>query len=330
MPTLSLCVIVRNEAAVIDRCLASVAGAVDHTIVVDTGSTDDTAERARAAGAEVVSFPWCNDFAAARNASLDHARGDWVLVLDADEVLTPGSRASLRPLVAGATTAAFWVVLRNTQPPGELVCFVDTRIVRLFRNHPSYRFRGIIHESIERSILETGALIAASPIVVVHDGYTNASVQGGVDRGTRNLALLQAAAAREPTDAYWQYQLGATYQQLHRPVEARRHLWQALQGDGGTLTTEVRALAATKLAQLALAERRHASAVAYATRALDAAPNGCIARMVLALALMYLRRFREALPHLEWLQTNGRSQLSASDDLDALTAACLQQAAPPP
>jgi tetratricopeptide (TPR) repeat protein len=155
-------------------------------------------------------------------------------------------------------------------------------------------------------------------------------VQGGADRAGRNLGLLQAAAAREPADAYWQFQLGATYQQLRRPVEARRHLWQALESDGGTLTAEVRALAATRLAQLALAERRHGSAVAYATRALDAVPEGCISRVVLALALMYQRRFREALPHLEWLQINGRSQLSSSDDLDALAAACRQHAAPAP
>ncbi len=296
MPTVTLCVIARNEEALIGRCLASVSGAVDQVVVVDTGSTDRTADRAREAGAEVSEFSWCDDFAAARNASIERARGDWILVLDADEQLATESRAALKPLLEESRAAAFSVVVHNLQPPGELVRFQNSPIVRLFRNAPGHRYRGIIHESVTEAIVEAGGRVAPSPLVVVHDGYAHDSVQGGAGRATRNLALLQMAASKAPTDPYLQYQLGVTWRQLGNQTEARRHLRQAMESDAGTLSAEVRSLTATKLAQIALADRRHGSAVAYASRALEADPHGCIARMVMALALVHMHRYQDALP----------------------------------
>jgi glycosyltransferase involved in cell wall biosynthesis len=87
--SISLCMIVKDEAENLPRCLESVQDLVHECIVVDTGSTDATCDIATRYGARVHSFTWNNDFAAARNVSLDYATGDWVLVLDADEVLTP-------------------------------------------------------------------------------------------------------------------------------------------------------------------------------------------------------------------------------------------------
>ena len=80
--------IVKNEEQFLDQCLAALDGVAHQIVVVDTGSTDRTVQIAKAHGAEVHHFDWCDDFAAARNFALEHARGDWVLVLDADEVLT--------------------------------------------------------------------------------------------------------------------------------------------------------------------------------------------------------------------------------------------------
>ena len=72
--TLSLCVIARNEEAMLSGCLESVAGVVDEIVVVDTGSTDRTIEVALAHGARVLEKPWTDDFSAARNAALDACR----------------------------------------------------------------------------------------------------------------------------------------------------------------------------------------------------------------------------------------------------------------
>src|SRR5262249_30962404 len=87
MPRVSLCMIVRDEEANLPRCLRSAADLVDEMVVVDTGSADGTREFARRLGARVVDFAWVDSFAAARNASLDHATGEWIFWLDADEYL---------------------------------------------------------------------------------------------------------------------------------------------------------------------------------------------------------------------------------------------------
>jgi glycosyltransferase involved in cell wall biosynthesis len=92
MATLALVMIARDESRCIERCLASVRAHVDDMLVLDTGSRDDTPERARRAGARVERFAWCDDFAAARNAALELSRADWSMVLDADGWLVDGAR----------------------------------------------------------------------------------------------------------------------------------------------------------------------------------------------------------------------------------------------
>ena len=98
MVTISLCMIVRNEEDVIGRCLESVWGVPDEIIIVDTGSTDRTKEIARAMGAQVYDFAWIDDFSAARNASFDRAAMDYILWLDADDVVDADNRLALLSL----------------------------------------------------------------------------------------------------------------------------------------------------------------------------------------------------------------------------------------
>src|SRR5260370_36190982 len=83
----SLCMIVKNEEAYLDACLRSVVDLVDEIVIADTGSTDRTKEIALGFGARGIDFVWQYSFAAARNESLKHATGDWVIWLEADERL---------------------------------------------------------------------------------------------------------------------------------------------------------------------------------------------------------------------------------------------------
>ncbi len=92
----SLSMIVRNEETNLATCLASAADLVDEMIVMDTGSTDRTKEVAARFGARIFDFPWCDDFSAARNASADHANGDWLFILDADDVIDEPNRQRLK------------------------------------------------------------------------------------------------------------------------------------------------------------------------------------------------------------------------------------------
>ncbi|HWU96100.1 MAG TPA: glycosyltransferase family 2 protein, partial [Sphingomonas sp.] len=96
MPRLALVMIVRDEERCLARCLESARAHVDRMIVVDTGSTDDTVAIAERCGAAVHHFPWCDDFAAARNAALDLSDADWNLVLDADQWIE-GDASALGP-----------------------------------------------------------------------------------------------------------------------------------------------------------------------------------------------------------------------------------------
>src|SRR5690242_5378631 len=83
-PSISACLIVKNEEANLLRCLGSIRSSVDEIVVVDTGSTDRTVSVAESLGARVFHFEWCDDFSAARNESLRHAIGDWIIWVDGD------------------------------------------------------------------------------------------------------------------------------------------------------------------------------------------------------------------------------------------------------
>ena len=141
-PTIAACMIVKNEEEFIQSAIESVQDAVDEIIVVDTGSTDDTVHIAQRAGASVHHFAWMNDFSAARNASLDYATSDWVLILDADERLTKSSHVALRAVVENHhyddIQKVFCVQIKNYTRAG--VFQSDGFSGRLFRRLPELRF----------------------------------------------------------------------------------------------------------------------------------------------------------------------------------------------
>ncbi len=218
MSTLALVVIARNEARCITRCLSSFAGHVDRMLVLDTGSADDTAALASAAGAEVRHFAWCDDFAAARNAALDAAAADWHLVVDADEWLESGAEAladwkQRKPERCG--TVAIRSIFES--PDGSGV--VSAHLPRLLPGE--VRYRGRIHEQPDCRLPLT-----RTPLTLLHDGYAPAQKRSKADRNER---LLRLALADCPEDAYLLYQLGVELASRRSPVEAVAAYAQALQ-----------------------------------------------------------------------------------------------------
>lgn len=188
--------------------LASVAGLWDEMIVADTGSTDGSAALIRAAGGQVVDFPWVDDFAAARNASLAAATGSWILFLDADERVDAELAAAIRALVtrddrAGAAT----VVMRNALPGGGRS---EARLLRLFRNTPSVRFRHRVHEDVSDDVAAflgaRGLAMRHLPGGVDHLGYARA-VASARHKKERDLRLLRLALADDPRDLYCRFKL---------------------------------------------------------------------------------------------------------------------------
>lgn len=190
---LSATLIVRNEERFLDACLCSLHDAVDEIVVVDTGSTDESPDIARAHGARLHHFTWIDDFAAARNEALAHARGRFVLYIDADETVRAGSRAELEPLLRAPGAIAYWVMLHPR--PGH----TPYREVRVFRNDPRLRFRHAIHENIWPAInrvrAREGGTIGQSPLVLEHHGYEGDQHA----KHLRNVPLLRQVLADDPT-----------------------------------------------------------------------------------------------------------------------------------
>ena len=193
---LALVVIARNEAASIARCLLSAKPFVDRMVVLDTGSTDDTAAIAESCGAVVRHMTWVNDFSAARNTALQAADADWNLVLDADEWLESGGEY-LRTL-GGADLSVGVVCVKNdtdaTESASQLIAWIPRVLPR------GVHYTGRIHEQPVSSLPATRV-----PIVIRHDGYTAAQMQ---KKGERNAQLLLDELAHRPDDPYVLYQLG--------------------------------------------------------------------------------------------------------------------------
>ncbi len=148
-PKLSVALIVRDEAKTIADALASVHAIADEMVVLDTGSTDRTVVLAEAAGATVVRVPWADDFAQARNACLQHARGDWVLWLDGSERLEESSAEALRQFVDGeADRGRLYRVLVEIPPLDPAGSAEQAARIRLMPNDPDLHFTGRVAESL--------------------------------------------------------------------------------------------------------------------------------------------------------------------------------------
>ena len=192
--TISLCMIVKDEEAMLGRCLASVRDWVDELIVVDTGSTDATVRIAEEHGARVLHAPWTNDFSAARNVSLDAATGDWILYLDADEVLLDGQGPRLRELAGRTWREALYLV--ETNHTEELGVGASTRhlALRLFRNRPGRRFTGRLHEQVEELAALPAERREVTDVLIEHYGYLgDVRESKGKEQRNRELAMQQLA-----------------------------------------------------------------------------------------------------------------------------------------
>lgn len=151
MITISLCMIVKNEERTLARCLDSVNGIADEIVIVDTGSSDRTTEVAARYTDRIYAFAWEDDFAAARNASFARATQEYILWLDADDVLLPAERAKLlalkERLPSGGETAG--VILNYTLAEGpDGGPLVSDRRLRLVRRDAGCRWHGRLHEQL--------------------------------------------------------------------------------------------------------------------------------------------------------------------------------------
>lgn len=204
--------IVKNEEAMLGRCLESVREITDEMIVVDTGSTDRTVEIAERFGAKIFYYPWDGSFSNARNYAMRQATMDWIWIMDADDEFEKQDTDKLRDMISGSCTATAYYCktmsyLGDTPSPANVLCNLN---IYLVKNHMGYRFIGDIHEQMSCSDPAAKAVTAISDMRVYHYGYLNDPARSKSKR-ERNIAMIQKELEKRPDDAFMLYNLGNEY-----------------------------------------------------------------------------------------------------------------------
>ncbi|MGN9167467.1 glycosyltransferase family 2 protein [Paenibacillus jamilae] len=213
-PTISLVMIVKNEANTLKRCLDSVVKYVDEIVIVDTGSTDDSKKIAESFHARIIDYTWKNDFAAARNFALEQSTGDWNFVLDADEYVSNDCMESLQNFITYHRNAIGKIKRIDKFAGTDGINYEQIYISRLFPSH--CRFTGKIHEQVESDLPRIKL-----DIEIQHDGYFQQT------KSDRNIPILKEVIAQQPDDPYYHFHIAKEYRGLEDHEQALIHLKQA-------------------------------------------------------------------------------------------------------
>ena len=226
---ISSCIIVKNEAENIARCLESIKSISDEIIVVDTGSTDNTVEIAKSYGARIYFYEWDNNFSNARNFALEKATGDWIIFLDADEYFeenTPKELKNvLKHMVYNKDYDAILCKMYNIEG-SESKIISESPTIRVFRGKSGIRYSGSIHEQpLKNGNKLRIAHINDVSLIIYHTGYSY-SLQP--QKYSRNLELLNKRIEDNKIDNLTYYYMSGSHNQLGNAEEAIRYALLAL------------------------------------------------------------------------------------------------------
>ena len=206
---LSACMIVKNETEMLPGCLESIRNHVDEIVIVDTGSTDTTVELAERYGARIFYHQWEHDFSAHRNQSISYARGQWILIIDADEVFLPSPARTLKSETAIAEEEkidSLVMKVENIMYRGKETVCNDS--IRLFRNNGAIHYEGIVHNSLT-GFVKAGASLGR----IIHYGYDRTRKTAG-QKFERTATLLRKQIAQNPDNAAAHMYLSCSYASL--------------------------------------------------------------------------------------------------------------------
>ncbi|GAB5415627.1 MAG: hypothetical protein Cons2KO_32300 [Congregibacter sp.] len=207
--TFSLCMIVKDEMHFIEDALRSAASFVEELVVVDTGSQDGTREIAASLATTLIDFSWIDDFSAARNAALDAATSEWILVLDADERISPEDFRRIRSAISNTDKRGFYLQTRSYMPRGQQhgewhpvapedpfakghSGYITHPIMKVFLRSPEIRYAGRVHEVVDASVPE--ALRGSLDVPIHHYGDDNPE-RPRAERVRKYLALMESELA---------------------------------------------------------------------------------------------------------------------------------------
>jgi len=319
--SLSVCMIVKNEAAHLAKCLQSLKPLADEIIVIDTGSRDLTKDIAAIFDATVFDFNWIDDFAKAKNFAISKATRDWILSMDADEVISPLDHAALRNLFnkSHPKNVAYSITTRNYMNRVNAVGWspndgkykdeeagygwFPSEKVRLFPNHSQIRFEYPVHEMVEPTLERLGIDIRPCHIPVHH--YGKLDERNSADKGQHyyQIGIKKIDEMEHSVEAVRELAIQAA--NLGKYEEAVS-LWQKVIG----LQPE-KADAYVNMGTAYWNLAKYHEAVESAQRAMELAPNSKEAPFNYCLSLLHLGQAEAAIPILESLVTDFPEYLSA-------------------
>ncbi len=329
-PKISLCIIAKNEEDFIGRCIRSVLPIIHETVLLDTGSTDRTVEIAASLGAKISHRTWTGDFAEARNANIESATGDWILVLDADESIAERDLPVLAALTSDRKlcTEFFqrhysddyrlsgFTPVTGEYPEEERghAGYFESKLVRLYPHREGITYRGKVHELVEQSIRELGRhTIRFSPVRIHHYGHTTA-VKRKKNKGTLYTPLGQAKVDENPNDWKNQFELGIEHNNNGRPAESEQAFLRSITLNPNYLSTWV------NLGYVQCELRKYPQAIETLKRALQLDPRSEEAFCNLGVVFMRTQELAKAEAMLRRAITCNSSYVNAYNNL-AITLA---------
>ncbi|MGE0306664.1 MAG: glycosyltransferase [Acidimicrobiia bacterium] len=319
---LSACLIMKDELENLPECLASLIGLVDDVVIYDTGSTDGSIELARSFGATVIEGYWDDDFSRARNAALAACRGEWIVHLDADEIIedTAHSGPVMRELLANATNGDVVAVnLFNLEGSriAPVRSLAPNLVARFFRRLHCH-WRGALHEEpVARPGKPPARYTKSSALTILHSGYLSEAITER-DKRARNLRISSVEADNETDADRARFNLARSLLMAHRHAEAI----EAFDDIARNCTQDVIRRSSLELGSDALRELgRFDEALEWGQRHSQEFPNLGVGKLLQAKALAMLDRVAEAIPLVEGLTNyNDRYSNVGPDGLAVFTA----------
>lgn len=305
-PTLTVCYIVKNEADCLAKTLANIKPHVDEIIVLDTGSTDSTKEIAKNAGALVHEVKWQDDFSWARNESMKHATSEWILILDADEILGESDWQGVRHLISKRQALMYYLVQTTYSniatvlhwQPNQLNVpeaagysgYFESPLVRLFRNTPQIEFRGAVHEHAHHKDPRVQAVLT---MLRIHHYGKHRSDERMREKSDLYYRIGCQKLADMPNEPHAYYELAAQLMELGELDEVESYFCKALELDPN------HADALLAYASFLSEKERYADALDLFVRLIKLKPEDPQAYIFTSTVLIRLKKYELALNLLE-------------------------------
>jgi len=288
-PTLSCCMIVRNEEQFLPQCLESIKDVVDEIIVVDTGSTDRTVEIAEGFGAKVHHHPWNNDFSEARNISLSYATCDWILIMDADEELEREDVPLLLSLLKSDEYNAIFLANINVLSDSQQSKHYNARVFRRGTMH----YEGIVHN---QPVIEGNTL--STEIRLHHYGY-GLPEEAMARKHRRTGDLLKRQLEETPENTFAQMNFVRILRNQHRFDEAIGQGKEFLRQYSARMSPMHRQMISNDVAYCLFATDQYEKAEDMCRQVLEENPDNLDVLFTLGAVLSKRGEHREALRHFK-------------------------------